>query len=181
MTDVVSARAPPLPHANLWPLQSQCNEFYGNQGDTPASWAAFEAANSTVPAPFGGSAGGLNKFIVEDAADALSAQHRVNHRGDQVAYDTVDGMITEQGWFRSEGDLWYNHVRDSVTLTSPMLIPGGLMSVIIKEVISARAERPAPPRTSWSPTCAGRVASRYTVLGRRRRMRADRGNAVILG
>jgi hypothetical protein len=63
------------------------------------------SATTTVPAPFGRSAGGFNKFIVEDAADALSAQHRVNHQGDQVSYDTVGGMITVQAWFRSEGDL----------------------------------------------------------------------------
>jgi hypothetical protein len=93
------------------------------------------SATTTVPAPFGGSAGGFNKFIVEDAADALSVRHRVNHQGDQVSYDTVDGIVTVQGWFRAEGDLWYNHVRDNITVNSPMLIPGGSMSFVIKEVI----------------------------------------------
>ena len=29
----------------VWPLQADCNEFYGNPGDTPAEWAVWEAAN----------------------------------------------------------------------------------------------------------------------------------------
>lgn len=32
---------------NVWPLQRDCNDFYGNPGDTPAQWAAWEAANLT--------------------------------------------------------------------------------------------------------------------------------------
>lgn len=30
---------------NVWPLQKDCNAFYGNPGDTPVQWAAWEAAN----------------------------------------------------------------------------------------------------------------------------------------
>jgi hypothetical protein len=35
----------------------------------------------------------------------------------------------------SPGDLWMNHVPADVTVNSPMLIPGGSASFIIKEVI----------------------------------------------
>ena len=44
--------APPPPSAPLsiiapqvWPLQADCDAFYGDPGSTPASWAAWEAAN----------------------------------------------------------------------------------------------------------------------------------------
>lgn len=30
---------------NTWPLQKDCNYFYGNPGNTPAQWAAWEAAH----------------------------------------------------------------------------------------------------------------------------------------
>ena len=39
--------------APIWPLQSDCNAFYGNPGDTPEQWAAWEAANLVeVPCPW---------------------------------------------------------------------------------------------------------------------------------
>jgi hypothetical protein len=44
-------------------------------------------------------------------------------------------VITVQGWFLSASDLWMNHVLTDVTVNSPMLIPGGSASFIIKEVI----------------------------------------------
>lgn len=30
---------------NIWPLQKDCNAFYGNPGNTSAQWAIWEAAN----------------------------------------------------------------------------------------------------------------------------------------
>jgi hypothetical protein len=32
---------------NVWPLQKDCNVFYGNPGSTAAQWAAWEDANLT--------------------------------------------------------------------------------------------------------------------------------------
>lgn len=38
---------------NVWPLQKDCNTFYGNPGNIPAQWAAWEAVNLTdVPCPW---------------------------------------------------------------------------------------------------------------------------------
>jgi hypothetical protein len=38
---------------NVWPLQADCNAFYGNPGNIPAQWAAWEAANLVdVPCPW---------------------------------------------------------------------------------------------------------------------------------
>lgn len=37
----------------VWPLQRECNQFYGNPGNTPAQWAKWEADNLiTVPCPW---------------------------------------------------------------------------------------------------------------------------------
>lgn len=38
---------------NVWPLQKDCNAFYGNPGDTPAQWASWESANLVrIPCPW---------------------------------------------------------------------------------------------------------------------------------
>ena len=47
----------------------------------------------------------------------------------------IDGEITVPGWFLDNGDLWINHVGDLVSIQSPMLVPGGNISLAIKGVI----------------------------------------------
>jgi len=38
---------------NTWPLQKDCPAFYGDPGDSPAQWAAWESANLVlVPCPW---------------------------------------------------------------------------------------------------------------------------------
>jgi hypothetical protein len=38
---------------NVWPLQKDCNEFYGNPGNIQAQWTAWEAVNLVdVPCPW---------------------------------------------------------------------------------------------------------------------------------
>jgi prophage tail gpP-like protein len=93
------------------------------------------SANATVSNPVGANRVGGSKFVAEDVADQATLQMRVNQEVDHVNYRTVDGVITVQGWFMTAGDIWMNHVRQSVTVNSPMLIPGGFGSFIIKEVI----------------------------------------------
>jgi prophage tail gpP-like protein len=93
-------------------------------------------ANTTVANPVGSNAGGNFKFPAENAADQPSLQMRVNHQADYVNFQTVDGAVTVQGWFLTDGDLWMNHVPDDVRVYSPMLMPGdGYGLFIIKEVI----------------------------------------------
>jgi prophage tail gpP-like protein len=92
------------------------------------------SASASVNNPVGATRAGTNKFPAENASDQASLQMRVNQEVDHVNYKTVDGVITVQGWFLSSGDLWMNHVRQSVTVNSPMLIPQGSDSFIIKEV-----------------------------------------------
>jgi prophage tail gpP-like protein len=93
------------------------------------------SATAKVNNPVGADSGGNLSFPIENAGDQATVQMRVNHQVDHVNYQTADGVITVQGWFLSPGDLWMNHVPADVTVNSPMLIPGGSASFIIKEVI----------------------------------------------
>jgi hypothetical protein len=80
-----------------------------------------------------------------------------------VNYQTVDGVITVQGWFLAAGDLWMNHVPADVTVNSPMLIPDGSASFIIKEVIHPVPRRAAP----WClPNLAGAMSVVQQTHGR---------------
>jgi prophage tail gpP-like protein len=97
-------------------------------------------ASATVNNPVGASRVGGSKFVAEDAADRGSLQMRVNHEVDNVNYRTVDGVITVQGWFMTAGDLWMKHVRN-VSVKSLMLIPGGVGSFIIKDVVHRQSSQ----------------------------------------
>jgi prophage tail gpP-like protein len=74
-------------------------------------------------------------FIASEAADMPSLQMSVNHVADANSFQTVDGSITVQGWFVASGDLWMNYCPADVTVNSPLLIPGGRMKFVIKEVV----------------------------------------------
>jgi len=110
-----------------------------NQDSGPAS--AQISADAEVPVPFGGSIPGNYKFGAEDATTKEMLQHRVDHQANHIAAETVDGVITVQGWFRSDGDLWFTHVRDPVTVDSPMLIPEGKMDFVIKEIVHRQSSQ----------------------------------------
>jgi hypothetical protein len=44
-------------------------------------------------------------------------------------------MVTVQGWFAPDGDIWWNKVGKTVTVNSPMLIPEGSANFVIKEIV----------------------------------------------
>jgi prophage tail gpP-like protein len=113
-------------------------ESYGGVGQqpNPSSGKAGRDVSATATATSPGkSMGGFVKFGIEDASNPGFAQHRVNHQTNYDAMKTVDGMVTVQGWFAPDGDLWWNKVRQKITVNSPMLIPEGSMKFSIKEVI----------------------------------------------
>jgi prophage tail gpP-like protein len=106
------------------------------QQSNPSSGDAGRAVSATATASSPGKpAGGFVKFCIEDMSNPAFAQHRVNHQTNYDEMKTVDGMVTVQGWFAPDGDLWWNKVRQKITVNSPMLIPEGSMEFIIKEVI----------------------------------------------
>jgi prophage tail gpP-like protein len=113
-------------------------ETYGavGQSNNPSSGpsGAQNMATATATSP-GKPIGGMVKFGAEEALTSGMLQMRANHQVDYDAMKTVDGMITVQGWFAPDGDIWWNKVRQTITVNSPMLIPEGSMNFIIKEVV----------------------------------------------
>ena len=107
-----------------------------SQSSNPTSGAtgAQNMATATATSP-GKPMGGSCKFGAEDACNIAMLQHRVYHQADYDAWKTVDGMVTVQGWFAPDGDIWWNKVRQRITVNSPMLIPEGSMPFLIKEVV----------------------------------------------
>jgi prophage tail gpP-like protein len=103
-----------------------------NPTSGPAGAQNMATATATSP---GKSMGGMVKFVVEDASNISMLPHRVNHQVNYDAMKTIDGMITVQGWFAPDGDIWWNKVRQTITVNSPMLIPENSMQFIIKEVV----------------------------------------------
>jgi prophage tail gpP-like protein len=106
------------------------SQFY-NQGSQGAS----VKATGTVSPPFMPTPPGNWNFVSTNAADQPSLQMNVNHAVDSNYFQTVDGAITIQGWFVASGDLWLNYVGQTVTVNSPMIIPSGSMTFIIKGVV----------------------------------------------
>jgi prophage tail gpP-like protein len=121
----------------LLQVDDHVESFIGvGQGSNPTSGSdgAQQTATATSTSP-GKPMGGMVKFGAEDASNIAMLPHRVNHQVDYDKMKTVDGMITVQGWFAPDGDIWWNKVSHTVTVNSPMLIPEGTLQLIIKEVV----------------------------------------------
>lgn len=114
-------------------INGKANKANPSSGPGGSEIHAEASTNSVFPTD--GHGGSTFKFIAEDASDKQDLQLRVNHQVNRDSYMTVDGCITVQGWFRPEGDLWIMHVLDEVLVKSSMLIPGGSMTFLIKEVV----------------------------------------------
>jgi prophage tail gpP-like protein len=95
---------------------------------------AQNTATAISPSP-GKPMGGVVKMGAEEALTSGMLQMRANHQVDYDAMKTIDGMITVQGWFAPDGDLWWNKVSQTITVNSPMLIPEGSMNFAIKEIV----------------------------------------------
>ncbi|MGY3278123.1 phage baseplate assembly protein [Bradyrhizobium sp. S3.7.6] len=71
----------------------------------------------------------------EEPTDQEGCQHRANHEADWIKFENVDGDITTQGWLTPNGDLWFNHLRSTIVVKSPMLVPSGSFGFMIKGII----------------------------------------------
>jgi prophage tail gpP-like protein len=91
-------------------------------------------ADASAPSP-GKPIGGTVKFGAEEALASGQLQLRANHQADYDALKTVDGLVTVQGWFAPDGELWWFKVGQTVTVNSPMLIPEGSAQFIIREIV----------------------------------------------
>jgi prophage tail gpP-like protein len=106
------------------------------QQNNPSSGPAGAQNTATAYSPSPGKPmGGVVKIGAEEALTSGMLQMRANHQVDWDKAKTVDGMITVQGWFAPDGDLWWNKVRQTITVNSPRLIPEGSQQFIIKEIV----------------------------------------------
>jgi hypothetical protein len=52
----------------------------------------------------------------------------------------IDRDITVPGWLRPDGSLWMEHIREIVTLRSPLLLPQNSMEFMIKGVVHRQSD-----------------------------------------
>jgi prophage tail gpP-like protein len=71
------------------------------------------------------------KFACEINADNQDCAMRVNHELDQTKFDQLEVNITVRDWLMPGGDLWINHVGDTVGVYSPMLFPDNTDTVTL--------------------------------------------------
>jgi prophage tail gpP-like protein len=110
--------------------------YVGQQPNAASGDASRSSSASTTLPPFYGNK--LNRSMKLPAwhpGDSQDMQMAVNHEADFIAYDTVDGDITVQGWMLDNGGLWWDQVGKLVTVNSPMLLPEDSMQFLIKGVI----------------------------------------------
>jgi prophage tail gpP-like protein len=75
------------------------------------------------------------KFACEINADNQDCAMRVGQERDQTLFDQLEADITVKDWLMADGDLWINHVNDTVTVYSPMLFPQGTATLYIRGVV----------------------------------------------
>lgn len=73
-------------------------------------------------------------LLAEEMGPNPLMQNRANHQADWLRFYNVDGDITVQGWLAPDGDLWFNKVRQLVTLNAPTLLPNNSFQFMIKGV-----------------------------------------------
>jgi prophage tail gpP-like protein len=117
---------------------------YGNDYNNESADANRnpQATITVRPAPGGKSftpySGTVNRKVsiaAEEPADQEACQLRAQHEGDFIKFRNVDGDITVQGWLTPGGDLWFNHLRETLIVKSPMLVPSGVFGFMIKGIV----------------------------------------------
>lgn len=74
-------------------------------------------------------------LMAEEQGPAKLMQNRANHQADWDKLQQVDGLITVNDWFCSDGSLWWNHVTDKITVQSPLLLPNDFLKFMIKGIV----------------------------------------------
>jgi prophage tail gpP-like protein len=63
-----------------------------------------------------------------------------NHEKDWINFKMIDGDMAMQGWLAPDGSLWLEHVKQLITIKSPLLLPGNTMRFMIKGVVHRQSE-----------------------------------------
>lgn len=111
-------------------VNMQCQNFGNNK-----HWAG-DAAQINVQIPNPAYAGSYRPLtlVAEMPTDRAGCEMRGNHEINLNDQEICECLITVQGWLMDDGTLWINHLREPITIDSPMLVPGGPFTLLLRGV-----------------------------------------------
>jgi prophage tail gpP-like protein len=80
------------------------------------------------------------RFGAEETGSQADMQDRANHEKDFVLLNMVDGDVTVPGWLTPSGDLWMEHLREIISVKSPLLLPNNTMQFMIKGIVHRQSD-----------------------------------------
>jgi prophage tail gpP-like protein len=115
------------------------NEFSANPVNVQAQnfgnnthWgAACAQVSATVPGT-----GSYRPYtiVAEMPCNPNEARMRADHEVSLNDLKICEALITVQGWLMDDNSLWINHLREAITINSPMLVPGGPFTLLLRGV-----------------------------------------------
>jgi prophage tail gpP-like protein len=115
---------------NSWAVSQACvtAQNFGND----EHWGG-DAAHIHACASNAGYTGNRQLTILaEQPGDTHDAQMRANHELDLNALRVCEALITVQGWTLDDGSLWLDHLREPITVQSPMLVPTDSFTLFLR-------------------------------------------------
>ena len=111
-------------------VDMQCQNFGNNQHNGP------DAAQINVQVPNSNYTGSYRPYTVmaEMPTNQAGCQMRANHEINLNDQQICEALITVQGWLMDDGTLWINHLREAVTINSPMLVPSNPFTLLLRGV-----------------------------------------------
>jgi prophage tail gpP-like protein len=73
-------------------------------------------------------------IMAEMSCNAAEAQLRANHERSLNDLKACEALITVPGWLMNDGTLWINHLREAITINSPMLVPQNPFTLLLRGV-----------------------------------------------
>jgi len=73
-------------------------------------------------------------LMAEMPCNQAEAQLRANHEVDLNNQTICEALITVPGWLMDDGRLWINHLREAITINSPMLVPSNPFTLLLRGV-----------------------------------------------
>jgi prophage tail gpP-like protein len=71
-------------------------------------------------------------ILGEQPGDRQDALMRANHEVNLNNLTICEALITVQGWLMDDGSLWCDHLRERITIQSPMLVPTDTFSLLLR-------------------------------------------------
>ena len=111
-------------------VNMQCQNFGNNSHNGSA------AAQINVQIPNTSYSGSYRPYtlIAEMPTDQSGCQMRGDHELSLNDQEICEALITVQGWLMDDNSLWINHLREAITINSPMLVPGGPFTLLLRGV-----------------------------------------------